>query len=136
MSKHIYRSSFALLFCLGAVAGCGKSTVEGVDGHKLTLVKPVDQTVKQGATEKVAVAILRRGFDNPVEIEVDDLPKGVTVSGGRTATIPTGALKLDVTLVAAADAPLVRDHRVSVTAKGPGGIAVTEFFKLDVTTNQ
>jgi hypothetical protein len=128
-------SCFAAALALAGVAGCEKSTVETTGGRKLTLMRPADQTVKQGASEKFAIVIVRKGFDNPVKIDVDNLPKGVSLVGGDHETIPTGALKIDMTLVADRDAPLIKDHIVTVHAKGPDDAKVTEQFKVTVVSN-
>lgn len=120
---------------LGIAGACGKmsSTVTGTSGRQLTIIAPADQSLRQGDANKVTLAIVRKNFDDAVEIEISDLPSGVSVAGGTTLTIPSGTLKIDsMTLVAENDAALVSDHRVSVTAKGPDGISVTEFFKLNV----
>ena len=126
----------ALLVVGSVVAGgCGKvsSTVSGSSGRKLTILAPADQTVKQGDTNKVGLAIVRQNFNDAVEVEVSDLPSGVTVAGGSKLTIAAGSLSTDsMTLIADKDAAVITDHRVSVTAKGPDGISVTEFFKLTV----
>ncbi|HYC78135.1 MAG TPA: hypothetical protein VEI02_10960 [Planctomycetota bacterium] len=114
------------------LAACGKTTVEGPAGQKLTIVKPADQTVKQGETNKVTITVNRTGFDAPVQIEVRDLPSGVSVAGGNTLTIPTDDNLVTVTLVAAADAPPTGDVRASVTARGLNGMAATEFFNVRV----
>ena len=129
--------SLILLSLLGlqVLAGCGKmsSTVSGTSGRKLTLVAPADQSLNQGDNNKVALAIVRQNFEDAVEIEISELPKGVTVAGGTKLSIPSGMLKTDtITLVAEKDATVVNDHRVRVTAKGPEGISVTEFFNLTV----
>lgn len=130
------KTSLLIVLCALAFAGAActkKSTVEGSGGKKLTLVAPMNQTVKQGDTNKVDFAIVRTNFDDPVEIEISNLPSGVTVAQGNRVTIPSGKLRVDgITLVASSDATLVRDHQVSVTAKGPEGIAVTEYFKVTV----
>lgn len=127
--------SVVAILGFGIVGACdkGSSTVTGTSGAKLTIVQPADQTITQGETNKVGLAIVRQNFDNAVEIEIDGLPSGVSVAGGTKLTIPTGTVKFDsMTLVADKDAAVVRDHRVSVTAKGPDGTKVTEFFKLTV----
>jgi len=125
--------ALAAVAALAVLGGCEKSSVTGEHGEKLTLVKPADQSIKQGDSNKLGIAITRKNFDDAVEIEITNLPSGVTVANGARQTIPSGGMKLDsVTLVAAPDAALVKDHRVAVTARGPGGIAVTEHFELDV----
>lgn len=120
---------------LGIVGGCGEvsTTVTGTSNRKLTMVAPADQSVRQGDANKVALVIVRQNFEDAVEIEIADLPSGVTVAGGNKLTIPSGMLKVDtMTLVADKDASVVTDHLVSVTASGPDGISATEFFKVTV----
>lgn len=118
-----------------AATGCDQmsSTVSGKSGKKLTLVSLADQTVRQGDANKLGVTIVRQDFDSVVTISIADLPSGVSVAGGSNLEIPKGSLKMDsMTLVAARDAAVVKDHRVAVTAKGPDGISVTEYFNLTV----
>lgn len=125
----------AAILGITALTSCdaASSTVSGPSGRKLSLVKPADQSVRQGDAEKFAVVIVRQKFDEAVELVVADLPKGVSIAGGKSLIIPAGAVKLDsMTLVADADAAVVKDHRVSLTAKGPDGISVTEFFTVTV----
>jgi hypothetical protein len=129
-----------LVLCLafavaGSIGACNKesSSVEGTGGKKLTLDNPGDHTIQQGETDKLDIEITRTNFDEAVDVEIADLPAGVTVSGGSKKTIPAGQAKLDdVTLVAAADAAIVKDHRVSLTATGPEGKKVTQYFKVTV----
>jgi hypothetical protein len=132
MTRTKMTSAFVLLAAAAFVPSCGKSTTEDASGRKLTLVAPADQNVKQASTEKVAIAIVRRGFDGPVEIDVDDLPSGVSMLGGTHAMIPAGSLTTDLTLLAEPNAKPVRDHKVQVNAKGPDGLKVTEYFRLTV----
>ena len=125
----------AAILGMSVAIGCNdaSSTVSGPSGRKLTLVKPSDQSVRQGDAEKFSVAIVRQEFEDAVELVVADLPKGVSIAGGKSLLIPAGAVNFDsMTLVAEKDADVVKDHLASLTAKGPDGVSVTEFFKITV----
>src|SRR5262245_63158177 len=70
-------------------SGCKKGeqkTAEGEGGKKLTLEGPPETNVKVGDTTKVTVKITREKFTEPVEIEIADLPAGVTADPAK-ATI-------------------------------------------------
>src|SRR5437868_2182129 len=67
-----------LVMCVMCTA-CKETTVEGTGAKKLTLVKPMDTSVKQGQTTKISIAVKRTGFDGPVTVDITDLPKGVTL---------------------------------------------------------
>ncbi len=109
--------------------GCEKSTVEGPGAKKITLVKPADQSVKRGSTEKVAIVVTRSNFEGPVTIAFENLPKGVHIvdDGGKLE-----GNERTFVLTAAPDADLVEKHSANVVAKGPDGMAVTEQFRITV----
>jgi hypothetical protein len=127
----LIRSVLCIVLPLALVVGCEKSTVEGPGARKITLVKPADQSVQRGSTEKVAIVVARSNFDGPVTIAFDNLPKGVSVAddGGKLE-----GNERTFVLTASADADLVDRHAVSVTARGPDGMSVTEQFRLSVQT--
>ena len=134
----VFAASVSIV-ALTAIGACGKlsSSVSGEAGKKLTLVAPADQSITQGGTEALAVVIVRKNFDDIVDFEINELPSGITVAEGSKLSIPAGKLKSEsVTLLAAVDASVVKNHRVSVTAKGPDGIAVTEYFRLTVKARE
>ncbi|MCA9319927.1 MAG: hypothetical protein KDB53_04290 [Planctomycetes bacterium] len=120
---------FAGLLTLGL--GCGKSTVKGEGGKSLTLVKPANQTITQGSTNKVLLTVVRGDFEGKVGIEIDDLPDGIALANDKES-IAAGDNTLTVTMVADTDAALVKNHRVKVTASGPNDMAVSEFFEVTV----
>lgn len=123
------RSIMCVVMPLCLVVGCEKSTVEGPDAKKITLVKPADQSVTRGSTEKVAIVVTRSNFSGPVTIAFDNLPKGVSVAddGGKLE-----GNERTFVLTASSDADLVDRHAVNVTASGPDGMSVTEQFRLSV----
>jgi hypothetical protein len=122
-----------ITICLMSVAilgtACEKTTVEGPSGKKLTLVKPANQTIARGASEKVTVMIKRTNFTEAVSIQFKDLPAGVTVVDGTTQIEQN-----DHTFVLSASptADLVGNHVASVTATGPEGLSATEQFNITV----
>ena len=128
------RSILLVLFpaLLGAlVVGCGeRKTVTSRDGTKdLSLTQPLDQTLKQGETNKVNVMIGRTGFAGDVDIDFHDLPKGVKVA--EDTNIPAGDSMRAFTLVAEDDAPPVEKKAIRVEAKAQG-MRVDRTFSLTV----
>lgn len=119
------------LCVVGLAAGCEKSTVQGDAGKKLTLIKPLDQNITRGETEKVSVVVARTNFDGPVMVRFDDLPRGVSLVDTATNINANENEKVFV-LKAAADADLVKNHRATVSATGPDGMTVKEQFELTI----
>ena len=119
------------LCVVGLAAGCEKSTVQGDAGKKLTLVKPINQSITRGETEKVSVVVARTNFDGPVMVRFDDLPRGVSLVDTVTNINGNENEKVFV-LKAAADADLVKSHRATVSATGPDGMTVKEQFEITI----
>ncbi len=122
-----------LLLPLGLVAlsfGCASTTVTK-EGKALTLLRPKNQNLERGETNKVLITIQRDGFSGPVEIELQDLPSGVRVV--EKAVVPAGDTFQSFTLFAEADAEPVAHHTVTIVAKGPDGLAAEERFQIDIS---
>jgi hypothetical protein len=125
-------ASFALAALVAlASGGCGTSTSKGPGGQELTLVKPADQTLTRGESNRVAVAITRDEFEGPVEVEFEDLPSGVRVVEGDVS-IPADKNVMNFTLVADATAELVAEKPVRVVVKGPNGLETSVVFEVTV----
>ena len=124
--KNLAIVSLTSLLVFGA---CSKAEARGVNGRKLGLVAPSNQTLTQGATNNVAIKIDRGGFEGPVSIEFSQLPSGVTVANAGPI-LANDELK-DYTLAIANDAPVTSGHRVTVTAKA-GEMRVEQTFAVDV----
>lgn len=110
---------------LVVLVGCnkeGSSTAAPKPGHnpdavrKLTVKSPGDQSVTRDQTDEMTVSVDRDNFAGPVQIEVKNLPPGVSLVT-TDMTIPAGKDSLTVTVKAAADAPVVEDHKAQVTAR-------------------
>jgi hypothetical protein len=81
---------------------------------KVLLAVPPELAVNQGDGNSFTVRIAREHFSAPVDIEVEDLPQGVTVP---EVQIPAGRTRATVPINAAPDSPAGRhDIRVAVTA--------------------
>ncbi len=119
---------FLAVSCL-LVPACKRTTVQGPNAEKLTLVKPSDTSVRRGSTTKVAVSVKRSNVAGPVTVEFDALPKGVQALDSGSAV--EGDERTFV-LEAAQNADLVNNHLASVTVKGPKGISATEEFRITV----
>ncbi|MEZ5963949.1 MAG: hypothetical protein R3F56_08910 [Planctomycetota bacterium] len=109
--------------------GCDQKEAHGAGGRKLALTAPVDQSLKQGATNDVAVKIDRNDFTGPVTIDFVGLPPGVSVA--NPGPILAGDESKDFTLRATETAAVVNDHVVTVTASA-ADMRVQQTFKIDV----
>lgn len=113
------------------LAACASTTSTGPAGETLTLVRPADQTVRRGETNKVSVYVRRGNFDAPVELSFDGLPRGVEVVE-RAPRIQAGVALAEVTLYAKPDADLVTGQAVKVTATGGDHLNAVEWFHVNV----
>jgi hypothetical protein len=118
--------TFSLLTLLAA--GCTKSEASGRNGTALSLTKPSGQTLTQGGSNRVNIAVDRTGFADAVTVAFSNLPSGVRVEGD---SIPAGSSSKDFVLIAAPDAAIVNNQIVTVQAKG-AGINTSQTFELTV----
>jgi hypothetical protein len=130
---------FFLLFPVIAIAvlaaGCQSTTAKGAGAVKMTLVRPVDQSLRPGEINTVSVMILRENFYSDVRISFSGLPEGVKVLEGDRR-FKQDDIVVDFTLHAANDAPQARDVPVTVTATGPDGLTASEMFHVTVLAPQ
>lgn len=118
-----------------AGAGCASTTAEGTGERRITIARPMDQTLRRGEINKVAVTILRQGFRSDITIRFDGLPSGVKVlETDRRFT--EDDIIVSYTLHAANDAPSVKEAPVTVTAEGPDGLAASEIFHVTVKVEE
>jgi ribose transport system substrate-binding protein len=120
-------AAVALAAVLCAAAGCGgkteTATGKGPKGEELTLTAPEAQTIYQGHQNRVPIKIGRKGFNDAVDLEFAEMPKGISATFQRVeAGADTGSLNLHVT----ADATPM-DHVLKLTAKGGGATASVTF---------
>jgi uncharacterized membrane protein len=107
------------------------TVTRGADiAKKLTLKAPANTSVKQGETATINVDITRDKFNDPVELKFAGLPEGVSIME-NDLTISKDATSAKLTLKAAADAKVVDDQNVTVTASG-GGMRQDATFKVTV----
>ena len=109
-------------------ASCSSSSATGPNGTRLTLLQPANQWMSQGASNQVNVIVDRDGFSDPVKVTFSNLPSGVRVDEN---TIPSGDSSKTFVLVAAANAAVVEDQVVTVTAEA-SGIRTSQTFELTV----
>lgn len=114
------------------IAGCNQqsTTVKGKGGENLTLTAPKAVSVNAGETVQVELAIARDGFDEPVVIEFDQLPEGITIVE-TDLNVAKGAKKANFTLKAADNAK-GKGHAVKVSASAHGMKAGPEEFTLNI----
>ena len=126
-----------------ALAGCqetvstGPATKTTDSGKpatkKLSLVAATSQSIKQGATDDVAIKITRDNFDDAVTIHLNDLPAGVEVVGDKVV-IPAGQNSVTLQLKAAPDAA-IGEHKVTIDAQAPGLADNVQTFTLTIKAN-
>lgn len=120
----------SVLALLLVALGCEKTTVQGTNGKKLTLLQPTSQTMKRGETNSISITVTRSNFGDAVGVKFANLPKGVHVIEdkkiGADQNIGT------YTLHSAPDADLVTNHVARVTVEGPEGMTATETFEITI----
>ena len=143
-----------VIVALTLVAGCketGQSTAKKVstaqtDEKSLTFIAPASVSLARGQTADVTVKLERKNFNDEVIVKFDNLPKGVRGVGAAGLKVGVGSVQIDIgheappiagdgaiyTLKADADAPLVVDSEMQLTAKGPDGKIVTTSLKVTV----
>ncbi|HJZ92946.1 MAG TPA: hypothetical protein VKE40_18875 [Gemmataceae bacterium] len=99
--------------------------------RKLTITTKSSQTITRGKTDDIDVAVTRKEFSGAVELEVKDLPTGVTCIT-KDLTIPEGKSTITLTLQAAADTPPVTDHMFHIVAKAKEVDSIAAEVKLTV----
>lgn len=121
----------SLALCLVAMPACSSSSSRDSNDRELTIVKPVDQTIRRGETNKVAIVIARDNFQGPVAVRFEGLPPGVrVVEVGKS--IGSNENIANFTLQADSSADLVNDHLVKITVEGPDRLKTSESFELTV----
>lgn len=127
-----------------ALAGCGKEGTSTAppkpesqpsgnanERRKLVVKAPGEQNVTRGQTTEFSVSIDRENFAGAVDIELRNLPSGVSMVT-KDRTIPAGQDSLKFTIKAEADATVAEDHKVTVAAKAQDMPEAITDFKLDV----
>lgn len=130
MKRTLILAGFALALVFTGI-GCSSTSATGPGEKKLTLLKPMDQTLKRGELNKVAITVVRRNFTTDVPVRFENLPDGVKVVE-KDKKIEEDQYIVNYTMFAANDADLVAGHVVKVTAEGPEGLKVTESFEVSV----
>jgi hypothetical protein len=103
--------------------------VEGTGNRSLTLMKPLPVTLERGGTSEATLRITRTNVKGAVEVEVENLPNGVTVAGEEQQTEGDD---ITVILEASEDADLVSNHMAKVTIEGPEGLKASEPLEVTV----
>jgi hypothetical protein len=129
MKSFLVMSGFVLAVLLPL--GCASTSASGSDGKKLSMLKPVNQTLKRGDTNKIMITVWRESISSDVSVRFANLPDGVKVIE-QDKKVKDSDTIVNYTLFAANDAGLVSGQVVHVTAEGPDGLAVTESFEVTV----
>jgi hypothetical protein len=117
------------LVALGAV-GCSKSETRDQAGNELSLVDPSDKSLKPGEEVSLSVQYDGRDIEGPLAIRIADLPRGVSVLNPNEP-LPGRSGRVEFRLLAAADAPPVKDHPAMVTISA-GSRAASQMFDVSV----
>ena len=113
----------------GCSSNSEKKTEVSTEKGKFDLMAPGDVTVTQGKDEKFKVSINRKGYEDAVDLDFSDLPKGTSVEGDKK--IDKGSDSVELKLHADKDAKEVENSVVSI--KGSGGKASgTVKFKVTI----
>lgn len=119
--------------------------VRGLDGeryaYRLTLREPAPDfevtfdpksfNIPRGGRVSVTVTADRKdGFDEPIDVELHDLPAGLTATSGR---IPPGAATTVLMLAAAEDAAFDREKAALASMYPAGGAAAPSSGSYDVS---
>jgi hypothetical protein len=120
------RRLIALSLVAGLLGAAGCETKSGTapstnpnkpgDTRKLTIAVSGDHTITQGATDDVMINVTRSNHQDPVTIEVKDLPKGVSLDS-QDLTVPADKNSITIRLKAAPDAMPVTDHVFHIVGK-------------------
>lgn len=94
------------------------------------LTLPEELTLFRGRVAELHLSVRREGMLTPVDIRVEDLPDGVTASGGHLRTVQVAGR---CSLAAASDARIVAGHPVTIVATSAEGREVSRTFRLTVT---
>ena len=142
-----------VMAALMLVSGCKdtgqsgeKSSTAQTKEKSLTFVAPAAVRLARGGTADVTIKLERKNFDDEVTVKFDNLPKGVHIVGAAGLNVNVGPVHIDLgheappiagdgaiyTLKADADAPLVTDSEMQLTARGPDGQPVTTSLKVTV----
>jgi len=117
---------------LAGLVGCNQTATTQQGDKVLKLTPPGKTNIEQGGTAKFKVSIKREKFDDPVTVDIKNLPEGVTVEdGGRK--FDKGETDHEFTLKAADDAKVQDGHKSTVTATGPGTLKTSEDVTINVT---
>jgi hypothetical protein len=121
---------FCVLIGFIAQSGCKKqeATDVGEDGDKLTLVRPNDMTLKQGAVGEIQIQTTRVNEEDQVTVFFSAMPQGVQiVNSDKVIVGDEAAYKVMVDESAA----LVENHEVTVTARA-GTAEVEQMFRISI----
>ena len=129
--------SLATALLVLAASGCGnrgpRTTGTGPQGEKLSLSVPeTPVAIKQGGEEKFSVTVGREDLEGDVELEINGLPKGVSIVE-ENRTIPKGKADLILTLKASPDAEIKKEAPVRVSATAGQVKVPAATFKLTVS---
>jgi hypothetical protein len=130
----------AFAMAMVVAAGCQETTTSGPatkvnrSGEpavkKLTVMAKKNQTISQGGSDKISVAINRDNFNDPVTIRLNDLPQGVE-SLQSEVVIPAGSSSAMLEIKAMPDAA-IGEHEVRLAASAPGLDENVQMFTLTV----
>lgn len=131
--------AFVLAIGLGGVLGCEtkSGTAPSTDpgkpnaARKLSITATDSHSVTQDKTVELMVDVSRTNFNEPVAVEVADLPKGVVLET-KDLTVPGDKSRITLTLKAAPDAPPVTDHVFHIVGKAKDITTDPKSVKLTV----
>ncbi|MFP4355635.1 MAG: hypothetical protein ACLFUJ_10985 [Phycisphaerae bacterium] len=119
------------LLILGMI-GCGDSTtIQGPGGKELTVTVPSEVELTRGHQQSISIELDRKGFTDPVDVSLSNLPDGVEAqadSKSVSSDVATFVLLVD------SDADLVAGHAVNLTVEGPDGMSMVKTIPMAVVS--
>lgn len=115
--------------------GCASTKAVNEAGQRLIVYRPANESITQGDKDDVDIRVSREDFDGALTVSISDLPEGVSVLN-ENMTIERHEGKFTLSLMAAPDAPVVKDHIVHVRVAGDNGLGAQESFRLSVEASK
>jgi hypothetical protein len=128
--------AFALAIGLAGVFGCEtkSGTAPSTNPNKprkISITAMDSHSITQDKTVEFMVDVTRTENNEPVTINVSDLPKGVTLET-KDLTVPPDKSRITLTLKAEPDAPPVTDHVFHISGKAADITTEPKAIKLTV----
>jgi len=114
--------------------GCSdKKTASGTGegDKKLDVTAPGTLTLKQGESKNVKLKITRKNFTDSVDVDISNLPEGVTIKEstakeGARVKFDKDATEMTLTVHAAEKAPVNKEGKKAMVSATGGGVSTKD----------